>query len=79
LKNARLAIRHTGNKTVYESAIPCQELGWETPEPLKVSGFSFVVMNSNDGTTAYDWLNLTRGICAGKDPSLYDAFVLQAD
>ena len=76
LPDMELAIRRQGHRTLYELAIPWEDLGGYGARLGNVFGFSFVVMNSNDGSTARYWLGLTRGICAGKDPSLYDGFVL---
>jgi len=74
--NAKVAVRRDGNKTYYELAKPWADLGRYQPTSGRVIGFSFVVMNSNDGSTARYWLELTGGICGGKDPSRYDSFVL---
>ena len=79
LEAARVAVRREGTQTYYELAIPWRELGGYRAEPGRVLGFGFVIMNSNDGGTAPYWLQLTGGICGGKDPSRYDSFVLLPD
>ena len=79
LRNAQLAIRREGQKTLYEFAMPWQELGGYEPTPGRIIGFGFVVMNSNDGETAPYWLQFTGGICGGKDPSRYADFVLTTE
>ena len=74
--NAKVAVRREGNKTYYELAKPWEDLDRYEPAAGRVIGFGFVVMNSNDGSTARYWLEFTGGICGGKDPSRYDSFVL---
>lgn len=73
---ARLAVVRDDTHTRYELALPWRELGNYTPKAGRIFGFGFVIMNSNDGQTARYWLQFTRGICGGKDPSQYADFVL---
>jgi hypothetical protein len=73
-----LLIRREGTDTIYELAVPWEDLAPLAPTAGKVFGFSFVVFDS-DGTEAPQapyWMALTPGIANGQDPSAYKKFVL---
>lgn len=73
---AELAIKREGDYTAYELALPFKQLSPLKPEAGKVFGFSFVVLDRDQGRKVDYWLGLTPGICGGKDPAAFRKFVL---
>lgn len=62
-------------KTFYEIRIPFTYLSI-SPKEGAVFGFNFAVFDDDTGSGQKHWMQLTRGITSGKNPSLFKKFVL---
>ena len=73
-----LAVKRERGETIYELAIPWENLAPLAPTPGKVFGLSFLVFDSDrpEDPKAPYWMGLTPGIANGQDPSAYKKFVL---
>ncbi len=65
----RAAMRRAGNQTIYEIALPWQQLELK-PRPGLTFAFSLLV-NDNDGSGRRGWIEWGSGIGLKKDPSQY--------
>lgn len=65
-----LVVTRSGSKTIYEMAIPANQLPPLSLEDGGVIGFSFVV-NDDDGNGREGWLEWTEGIGESKNPAMY--------
>ena len=72
IRTANLAVLRQDGITVYEAAIPWEEMAPLRPEVGKTVGFSLVV-NDDDGDGRKCWLEWLGGIAGSKDPSLWGA------
>ncbi len=63
---AKLVVKRSGGKLVYEAAIPWASLGSWRPTPKASAGWSFTV-NDADGEGFEGWLEWTPGVCGSKD------------
>ena len=73
-----VSVRREGKETLYELAIPWEQLAPLKPREGQVFGFSFVVFDNDreaDAQAAY-WIALTPGVAGGADPSVYKKFML---
>ena len=62
-------------KTFYEVRIPLKSLHI-LPEVGTVFGFNFVIFDDDNGNGYRYWMELTKGIAGGKNPSLFKKFIL---
>lgn len=69
-KAVKLTVVRKDGNTVYEAAVPWKEIYLQKQTAGKKMGFSFTV-NDNDGDGFKGWLELTPGICGGKDSSAF--------
>ena len=73
----RYAINRRGNQTIYEVAIP-----WEQILPTDVKpteGFSLgfsLLINDNDGTGRRGWIEFMSGIGVAKNPAFFGELLL---
>lgn len=74
LKKARVEIRRDGNRTCYEAAIPWEDLKINLPSSGSSYGFSFAIIDSDDGKTGHS-LEWTPGICGVKDSSRFGKLI----
>jgi hypothetical protein len=70
VSEARVQVVRAGDQTRYEAAIPWSALPGLSPSPGAVAAFSLTV-NECDGKEFRGWLELTPGICGGKDASRF--------
>ncbi|GEM_PF-5887338 len=70
-----VAVRRTGNLTVYEAAVPLQELQLS---PAKPFGLNFAVIDADDGGywNIPKFMQLSPGIVGGKGVSGFKKFIL---
>ena len=62
-------MKHTGNRSTYEVAIPWDKIRFIGPGD---GAFRFsILVNNNNGTGRLGWLEWGSGIGSGKDPALY--------
>ncbi len=67
MKNARLMVKRSGVKTIYQAAIPLADLAPLKPKAVKTVGFA-LVLNDDDGTGRKSWLKWNSGIALEKTP-----------
>ena len=77
LSQASLAVKRSHNETIYEWALPWTEVAFMEPEVGMIFGFNFVALDTDRTGRALYWMGLTEGICGGKDPSIFNKFVLE--
>jgi len=70
IEAANLVVLRQDGATVYEAAIPWEEMAPLRPEVGKTVGFSLVV-NDDDGDGRKCWLEWLGGLAGSKDPSLW--------
>ncbi len=70
VEKAKMAVNRSGDKIVYEIAIPFEELKPLVPVPGRAFGFSFLI-NDNDGDGRKGWLEWFSGIGRFKAPTLF--------
>jgi hypothetical protein len=70
VEGARLVVRSTPGRLVYEAAIPWASLGAWRPTAGQSVGWTFTV-NDADGSGFRGWLEWTPGICGTKDASRF--------
>lgn len=68
VSEAQIQVIRDGDHTRYEAAIPWEALPGIVHAAGSVAAFSFTV-NESDGGGFRGWLELTPGICGGKDAS----------
>jgi len=71
----KLAIGQTAGRTIYETAIPWENLAPFQPGLNKLIGFDLIV-NDNDGRGGKGWIEWTPGIAGGRNPSLFGSVCL---
>ena len=78
--NAQLVVKRMDGYTVYELAIPWDELIWEDykPDPNKEYHFSLMA-NDNDGQGRRGWIEYCSGIGLHKDVTLFGTMKLLED
>ena len=74
-EKGKLVIKRTGQKTIYQMAIPMKDLSPFVAKEGGVMGFNFII-NDNDGQGRKGWLGLSGGIGEGMNPQLYGHLVL---
>lgn len=75
--NAELVVNRMNGYTIYELAIPWDELFWEgyVPDPSKEYHFSLMA-NDNDGSGRRGWIEYCSGIGTHKDVTLFGTMKL---
>jgi hypothetical protein len=76
VEGARLVVRSTPGRLVYEAAIPWASLGAWRPTAGQSVGWTFTV-NDADGSGFRGWLEWTPGICGTKDASHFGRLILE--
>ena len=77
IENVNLVVNRNSDYTVYELAIPWDELFYEgyVPDPGKPYRFS-VLVNDNDGQGRRGWIEYCSGIGTGKNVELFGTMKL---
>lgn len=76
-KDVQVKAERRDGLTAYEVAIPWARLGMAKPSAGDVFKASFVVFDRDGSGEATRWMELSRGIAGGKNPSLFRTFALE--
>ena len=79
-EGVELAVKRIGNKTVYESKFPWEQIYGEKVDISKMSKVYFsILVNENDGNGRNGWLEYCGGIGSGKNAALFIPIELNKD